>query len=213
MHDHTDRTTQHSWRQLRLRLTLLYLVVGVALLIISGIGHARLLSALTGDMWFTNYGWALIAGFCWLLVGGILLSTSREWTAAVEGITLLPPAILFLLYSQWGSDPAGLVVQLLWIPAFALLGAAFIHLSLTYRPAASMSARRPRFWIDGAPYMPLLALLAFDVSMLLDLRQRANAHPVYPGAWIRCTGRTHQPSCERDFAAAYLSQIVGRGNS
>jgi signal transduction histidine kinase len=253
-----DRTTQRSWRQLRRRLTLLYLVVGFTLLVISGIGHARLLSevgktfggffwaidadkqvvvvstppqldnfgadpgsltnstALVGvnskpvsalssvyqqatpdkttirytveqngqsriidrvastftwDMWFSNYGWALIAGICWLLVGGILLATSQDWTGAVEGMTLLPPAMLFLLYSHWGNVqqayPADLVFQLLWVPAFALLGAGFIHLSLTYRSQASRMPRGPSLWIDGAPYLPLLALLAFDVSMLL----------------------------------------------
>ena len=251
----SDRTTQHPWRRLRLRLILFYLIVGTALLIISGIGHARLLSevgktfggffwaidtdnnyvvvsttpqfssfgaapgsltnstVLTGvngqnisalstvyqstkpgkpisyttnasktpinsvttkftlDMWFSNYGWALIAGICWLLVGGILLATSSDWTGAVEGITLLPAAMLFLLYSHWGNVqqayPADLVFQLLWVPAFALLGASFIHLSLTYRPEALKSPRNPSMWIDGLPYLPLLALLAFDVSTLL----------------------------------------------
>ncbi|HEV2583475.1 MAG TPA: hypothetical protein VGT44_21625 [Ktedonobacteraceae bacterium] len=252
-----DRTTQRSWRQLRRRLTFLYLVVGFTLLLISGIGHARLLSEVgktfggffwaidtdkqvvvvstppqlatfsadpgsltnttvlvgvdgkpisalisvyqhttpgqtihykveqngqlrtidraasifTWDMWFSNYGWALIAGICWLLVGGILLATSQDWTGAVEGITLLPPAMLFLLYSHWGNVqqayPADLVFQLLWVPAFALLGAGFIHLSLTYRPQALRTPRNPSRWIDGAPYLPLVALLAFDVSTLL----------------------------------------------
>jgi anti-sigma regulatory factor (Ser/Thr protein kinase) len=179
-----DRTTERSWRQLRLRLTLLYLIVGIALLIISGIGHARLLSEVgktttissvattfTWDMWFSNYGLALIAGISWLLVGGILLATSLEWTGAVEGLTLLPPAMLFLLYSHWGNAqqayPADLVIQLLWIPAFALLGAGFIHLSLTYRAEAAQKPRNPRMWIDGAPYLPLLALVAFNISTLL----------------------------------------------
>ncbi len=124
----------------------------------------------TWDMWFSNYGWALIAGICWLVVGGILLATSLDWTGAVEGMTLLPPAILFLLYSHWGNVwqayPADLVFQLLWIPAFALLGAAFVHLSLTYRPEALKTPRNPRLRIDGAPYLPLLALLAFAVSSL-----------------------------------------------
>lgn len=252
------RTTQRSWKHLRRRLTLLYLVVGIALLIISGYGHARLLgeigktfggffwandtdsevvvvstppqlpaftalpgsltstTILTGvdgqninaltsvyqhalpdktiihytvqqngqqitldrvaatftwDMWFSNYGWALIAGMSWLLVGGILLATSQEWTGAVEGITLLPPAMLFLFYSHWGnvqqSYPADLVFQLLWVPSFALLGASFIQLSLTYRPAALKSPRNPRMMVDVLPYLPLLALLAFDLSSLI----------------------------------------------
>jgi signal transduction histidine kinase len=125
----------------------------------------------TFSMWFNSYGWALIAGLSWLLVGGLLLATAPEWTGAVEGITLLPPAMLFLLYSHWGNVQrtyqADLVFQLLWIPSFALLGAAFIHLSLTYRPAALKTPRKPRVLIDGLPYLPIVALLAFDVSSLL----------------------------------------------
>jgi len=255
----TKQTTDSGWRQLRLRLTLLYLVVAVALLIISGTGHARLLSqvgqtfggffwaidtdkqvvvvstspeipsfaaspasltsfdhiikaqvneknvsvlsavyqnALPGDkitytiqkngtsttttgpaviftanMWFENYGLTLIAGLCWLVVGFILLARASDWTGAVEGITMLPPAMLFLLYSHWGNVQqayqADIVFQLLWAPAFALLGAAFIHLSLTYRPEAMRESRAPRLAVDGLPYLPLIALLAFDVSSLL----------------------------------------------
>ncbi|HLQ10026.1 MAG TPA: hypothetical protein VK134_00380 [Ktedonobacteraceae bacterium] len=252
-----QRTIQEWWKPLRFRLTLLYLFVALALLIISGIGHARLLSQVgqtfggffwgidtdrqvvvvstppnllplpiapvsltdqstitavngknisllsgvyhnarpgtsinytvkhngqtnvvsyaattfTASMWFNTYGWALIAGLSWLLVGGLLLATSPEWTGAVEGITLLPPAMLFLLYSHWGNVQqayqADLVFQLLWIPSFALLGAAFIQLSLTYRPEALKNPRRPRLLIDGLPYLPVLALLAFDLSWLL----------------------------------------------
>jgi len=256
----TKQTTDSGWRQLRLRLTLLYLVVAVALLILSGTGHARLLSqvgrtfggffwaidtdkqvvvvstspelpsfaaspasltsfdhiikaqvneknvsalsavyqnALPGDkitytiqkngastttttgpaviftanMWFENYGLTLIAGLCWLVVGFILLARASDWTGAVEGITMLPPAMLFLLYSHWGNVhqayQADIVFQLLWAPAFALLGAAFIHLSLTYRPEAMRESRAPRLAVDGLPYLPLIALLAFDVSSLL----------------------------------------------
>jgi signal transduction histidine kinase len=252
-----QRTIQEWWKSLRFRLALLYLFVALALLIISGIGHARLLSQVgqtfggffwgidtdrqvvvvstppnllplpiapvsltdqttitevngknisllsavyhnarpgtsisytvkhngqpnvvsyaattfTASMWFNTYGWALIAGLSWLLVGGLLLATSPEWTGAVEGITLLPPAMLFLLYSHWGNVQqayqADLVFQLLWIPSFALLGAAFIHLSLTYRPEALKNPRRPRLMIDGLPYLPVLALLLFDLSWLL----------------------------------------------
>ena len=125
----------------------------------------------TGSMWFNTYGWTLIAGLSWLLVGGLLLATALEWTGAVEGITLLPPAMLFLLYSHWGNAwqayQADLVFQLLWIPSFALLGAAFIQLSLTYRPGALKNPRKARFLIDGLPYLPILALLAFDLSSLL----------------------------------------------
>jgi len=255
-----ERTIQQWWKRLRLRLILVYLFVALALLILSGTGHARLLSQVghtfggffwgidtdrqvvvvstppglpplpidlvsltnqstitavngqdisslsdvyrriertgqgtiinytvmqggtsdsvfypaatfTPGMWFNSYGWALIAGLSWLLVGGLLLATAPEWTGAVEGITLLPPAMLFLLYSHWGNVQqaysADLVFQLLWIPSFALLGAAFIQLSLTYRPAALKNPRRPRILIDGLPYLPVLALLAFDVSSLL----------------------------------------------
>lgn len=253
----TEQTTNSGWRQLRLRLTLLYLVVAVALLILSGTGHARLLSQVgqtfggffwaidtdkqvvvvstspelpsfaaspasltsfdhivgvngknisalsyeykharlghtitytiqqngkltttlspavtfTTNMWFENYGLTLIAGLCWLVVGCILLARAPDWTGAVEGITMLPPAMLFLLYSHWGNVQeayqADIVFQLLWAPAFALLGAAFIHLSLTYRPEAMRESRAPRLAVDGLPYLPLIALLAFDVSSYL----------------------------------------------
>src|SRR5207302_5610223 len=84
---------------------------------------------------------------------------------------LLPPAMLFLLYSHWGNVQTAygenIIIQLLWIPSFALLGAAFIHLSLTYRPEAMSSSRRPRLIIDGLPYLPLIALLAFEWSSFL----------------------------------------------
>ncbi len=254
----SERTTNTGWRQLRLRLTLPYLVIALALLIISGAGHARLLSqvgqtfggffwaidtdrqvvvvstppelpsfavspgslfsldhivgvngksasalsdvyqhAKPGDpitytvqqnngklttitraaatftlnMWFENYGLPLIAGISWLLVGFILLARARDWTGAVEGMTLLPPAMLFLLYSHWGNVqqayPADLIFQFLWIPAFALLGAAFIHLSLTYRPGAMRKPRSPRLAVDALPYLPLIALLAFDIFSYL----------------------------------------------
>ena len=120
----------------------------------------------TWDMWWQSYGITLIAGLSWLLVGFFLLLSAREWVGAVEGITLLPPAMLFLLYSHWGNVqsayPADSVFQLLWVPAFALLGAAFIHLSLTYRPEVLNKAHRPSLIQDGLPYLPLIALLAFE---------------------------------------------------
>ncbi|HEY6411397.1 MAG TPA: hypothetical protein VIY29_28390, partial [Ktedonobacteraceae bacterium] len=124
------------------------------------------------EMWFENYGMALLAGISWLLVGTLLLVTAQDWTGAVEGITLLPPAMLFLFYSHWGNVqqayPANIVFQLLWVPSFALLGAAFIHLSLTYRPEAmSAPRRRPRLMVDGLPYLPLIALVAFEWSSFL----------------------------------------------
>jgi anti-sigma regulatory factor (Ser/Thr protein kinase) len=123
----------------------------------------------TFDMWLQNYGLSLIAGFCWLLVGGILLITAREWVGVVEGITLLPVAMLFLLYSHWGNVqiayPMDAVLQLLWFPAFALLGAGFIHLSLTYRPEAIGVGREPSMKLDVWPYLPLIALEAFNIGL------------------------------------------------
>src|SRR5712691_1437327 len=125
----------------------------------------------TWDMWFESYGLTFIAGLCWLLVGFILLARALNWTGAVEGITLLPAAILFLLFSHWGNVqqayPADLVFQFLWTPAFALLGAAFIQLSLTYRPEAMRESRSPRITVDVLPYLPLIALLAFDIFSYL----------------------------------------------
>ncbi len=127
----------------------------------------------TTDMWWQNYGLTLLAGISWLAVGAVLLLTATEWTGAVEGLTLLPPAMLFLLASHWGNVqhayPMDPVIQLLWIPSFALLGAAFIHLSLTYRPAALNTVRMPRFKSDGLPYLPLLALLAYEWGSYLLL--------------------------------------------
>jgi signal transduction histidine kinase len=172
-----DNTTERSWRQLRQRLFLLYLVAGIALLVTSGIGHAHILISaahVTGpsawEAWFSTdgYGLSLIAGIIWLLVGAILLANAPDWTGAVEGITLLPPALFFLLSPYWlNVYQANLASQLVWLLAFALPGASLLHLSLVYRPAASKTPRSPALWIDGAPYLPLLALLAFDIGTLL----------------------------------------------
>jgi signal transduction histidine kinase len=72
-----------------------------------------------------------------------------------------------LLFSHWGNVqqayPADFVFIFMWSPAFVLLGAAFIQLSLTYRPEAYRESRSPGLAIDGLPYLPLIALLAFDV--------------------------------------------------
>jgi hypothetical protein len=253
----TERTTDTAWRQRRLRLTLLYLVIALILLLLSGVGNVRLFNQVgqtfggffwaidtdrqvvvvstppqlppfavspgsltrldhivevnglptselssvyqharpgdqitytvqqnsklariispavtfTWDMWFESYGLTFIAGLCWLLVGFILLARALNWIGVVEGITLLPAAILFLLFSHWGNVqqafPADLVFQFLWTPAFALLGAAFIQLSLAYRPEAMSGSRSPRITIDVLPYLPLIALLAFDVFSYL----------------------------------------------
>lgn len=120
----------------------------------------------TLDMWWQTFGLTFLAGACWLLVGIILLATAQEWSGAVEGMTMLPPAILLLLYSHWGNistaTPSDIVAQLIWIPAFALLGAAFIHLSLTYRPVALSNGHTPSWRVDGLPYAPLLLLIAYD---------------------------------------------------
>ena len=257
MFNSSERTTDTAWRRLRLRLTIVYLVIALILLYLSGVGNVRLLSQVgqtfggffwaidtdrqvvvvstppqlppfavspgsltnldhivgvnglpaselsnvyrharpgdpitytvqqnsklarikspvmtfTWDMWFESYGLTFIAGLCWLLVGFILLARALNWTGAVEGITLLPAAILFLLFSHWGNVqqayPADLVFQFLWTPAFALLGAAFIQLSLTYRPEAMRESRSPRMTVDVLPYLPLIALLAFDVFSYL----------------------------------------------
>src|SRR5438093_551274 len=74
------------------------------------------------DMWLESYGLTFIAGLCWIVVGFILLARAPNWTGVVEGITLLPVAILFLLFSHWGNVqqayPADLVFQFLWTPAF-----------------------------------------------------------------------------------------------
>ncbi|MEO9029177.1 MAG: hypothetical protein ABI413_10200, partial [Ktedonobacteraceae bacterium] len=123
------------------------------------------------DMWLQNYGLALLAGCCWLLAGGVLLATAREWVGAVEGLTLLPVAMLFLLYSHWGNVQTAYLMdatlQLLWFPAFALLGAAFIHLSLTYRPEAVGVGRAPTFTLDVLPYVPFLVIEAMILGWFL----------------------------------------------
>lgn len=128
--------------------------------------YTRPAATFTWDMWWQNYGLALLAGISWLIAGCFLLTTAADWSGAVEGITLLPPAILLLLSSSWGNVqqpyPTDMVIQLIWIPSFALLGAAFIHLSLTYRPEALTTVRQPRMRIDALPYIPLIALLAYE---------------------------------------------------
>ncbi|HEX7733816.1 MAG TPA: hypothetical protein VF458_03110 [Ktedonobacteraceae bacterium] len=123
----------------------------------------------TWDIWLQNYGLAGVAGLCWLLIGGILLATARAWVGAVEGLTMLPAALLFLLYSHWGNIQTAYtmdaVFQLLWVPGFALLGAGFIHLSLSYRPESVGTARGPSSKLDAWPYLPLVALEAFTLGL------------------------------------------------
>src|SRR5436305_1234267 len=175
MFNSSVRTTDAAWRRLRRGLTILYLVIALILLFLSVVGNYRLLSQVgrtfTWDLWLESYGLTFIAGLCWIVVGFILLARAQNWTGVVEGITLLPVAILFLLFSYWGNVqqgyPADLVFQFLWTPAFALLGAAFIQLSLTYRPEAMRESRSPRLAIDILPYLPLIALLAFAIFSYL----------------------------------------------
>ena len=135
--------------------------------------YTRPVAIFTFDMWWQTFGLTFLAGLSWLVVGAFLLATAPEWTGGVEGITLLPPAMLLLLYSHWGNiqnpDAPDLIVQVLWIPSFALLGAAFIHLSLTYRPEAMSTIRKPKMIIDALPYLPLLALVAYEWGSLLLL--------------------------------------------
>lgn len=134
------------------------------------------------------------------MVGIILLVTAPGWVGAVEGLTLLPPATLLLLVSHWGNVqqlyPTDPVVELLWVPSFALLGAAFIHLSLTYRPEAISTPRTPRFMLDGLPYVPLVTLVAFEWSCYLIFHHvptrpnelMALGYAVFGGAVSLCIG-------------------------
>ncbi|WP_151754697.1 sensor histidine kinase [Dictyobacter vulcani] len=130
-------------------------------------------SVFNWDLWWQTFGMTFIAGISWLIVGIVLLATASEWTGAVEGLTLLPPAMLLLLYSHWGNiqsaTPPDFIVQMVWIPCFALLGAAFIHLSLTYRPIAMMKERNPSWLIDGLPYAPLLLLIGYEWLSFLTI--------------------------------------------
>lgn len=120
-------------------------------------------------LWWQDYGLALVAGLCWLLVAGLLLVTARAWEEAVEGLVLLPLAMLFLLSDYWGNIqavfPLNPVLQLLWFPALALLGASLLHLSLTYRPEVVGVGRAPERKLDGWPYLPLIALAAFHLGL------------------------------------------------
>ncbi|QBD82468.1 hypothetical protein EPA93_43430 [Ktedonosporobacter rubrisoli] len=248
----SSNTTNSWWRQLRTRVTLLYLAVAIALLAISAVGHFRLLhevgktfggffwanvdgkivvvstpsqlpafevkatsltsseyivtanhipaetgltatyqhatdkstitytiahddvhytlarptATFTLDMWWQSYGLTLLAGICWLIAGGLLLARSKDWNGAVEGLTLLPIAMLLLLYSHWGNVQQAAtpdaIFQFLWVPSFALLGAAFIHLSLLYRPEEFRPTRRPHLLTDGLPYLPVLLLVIYE---------------------------------------------------
>jgi anti-sigma regulatory factor (Ser/Thr protein kinase) len=139
----------------------------------SPITVTRPITIFTADMWWQSYGLTFLAGLSWLVVGAFLVFNAAEWSNAVEGITLLPPAILLLLSSQWGNAQQsyypGPSIQLLWVPAFALLGAAFIHLSLTYHPIAFGKSAKPSMMIDLLPYLPLIALLAYEWGSYLLL--------------------------------------------
>lgn len=121
-------------------------------------------SLFTFDIWFQNYGLSLLAGAGWLLAGALLLVVAKNWSEGVESMSLLVPATLLLLYSHLGSvQQAGridLVIPLLWLPAFALPGATFLHLSLLYHPQILKSANRPRL-VEAIPYLPLIMLLVY----------------------------------------------------
>src|SRR6202043_1229120 len=69
----------------------------------------------------------------------------------------------------WGNIqtayPMDTIVQLVWFPSFALMGAAFIHLSLSYQPGAIGMGRHPKWQLDVLPYLPLIALEAFNIGM------------------------------------------------
>lgn len=170
-------SSQHSynnwWRQQRPRLTLCYLTMALALLILSGTDYGRTISKVGntfGDFltWWVNHG--LLAGMSWLLVGTILLLTAEDWVDGVEGITTLPPAMLLLLSSHAENaqiaTPTDLVSQLLWVPSLAMLGAALIHLSLTYRPERLSGPATPRLATDLLPYLPLIALATYEWSTI-----------------------------------------------
>lgn len=91
-------TINDRWQQLRPRLTQLYTVVALILLIFSVAVPVYLLNQSgTVSTWWQIYGRGLLAGICWLVVGGILLGTGRDWSEMAEGLTLLPPALLLLL--------------------------------------------------------------------------------------------------------------------
>lgn len=134
----------------------------------------------TPALWWQIYGLALAAGLCWLLVGGWLLGTARTWNGAVEGLTLLPVAALFLLVSRLGNVqtayPLDAAFQLLWFPALALLGAALVHLSLVYGPGTMGVERGPGVRLDACPYLPLLALEAFHLGVFF-------LHGSIPTSW------------------------------
>lgn len=92
----------------------------------------------TFDMWWQTYGITFLAGASWLIVGLVLLARSSEWTGAVEGLTMLPAAMLFLLSSHWGNintaAPPDFVAQMLWISFFCAIRSR-IHPSQSELPA------------------------------------------------------------------------------
>ena len=155
---------------------LAYLLVALALLIVSATGHTYLLSqsgkSIGSVLWWQNDGLALLAGISWLVAGGFLLSTAPDWSGAIEALTFLPPSFLLFLYnSHWGNvisygsqyrNYADVIFQLIWTPSWALLGAALIHLSLHYRSGTRAGAQRLRFSINLLPYIPLFALLIYE---------------------------------------------------
>ncbi|HEX6109640.1 MAG TPA: hypothetical protein VFZ02_09535, partial [Ktedonobacteraceae bacterium] len=57
MFNSSERTTDTAWQRLRLRLTLVYLVIALILLYLSGVGNVRLLSQV--GQTFGGFFWAI----------------------------------------------------------------------------------------------------------------------------------------------------------
>ncbi len=127
----------------------------------------------TWEMWWLQYGLALLAGLSWLLLAVLLLLKATDWGEAVEGLTLLPPALLLLLVACGGNvqRPSAFepLILVLWLPGLALTGSALLHLSLSYRAevGAASVRRAPAFTVDGLAYLPLLVVFAFEISAQL----------------------------------------------
>jgi signal transduction histidine kinase len=114
-------TIINRWQQLRPRLTVFYTIAALALLIIGTIWHMHQPGQPGGlfNQW-QFYGPGLLASICWLFVGGMLFGTARDWSGAVEGLTLLPPAILLLLLHNQGYAVIGSAISL-FIALYSLL--------------------------------------------------------------------------------------------
>ncbi len=191
MFNSSERTTDTAWRRLRLRLTIVYLVIALILLYLSGVGNVRLLSQV--GQTFGGFFWAIDTDRQVVVVSTPLELPSFAVSPAsitslnpIVGVNGKPASKLSDVYQH--AQPGDIITytvqqnnkvstikqpaatftsNFLWTPAFALLGAAFIQLSLTYRPEAMRESRSPRITVDVLPYLPLIALLAFDVFSYL----------------------------------------------